>query len=77
LFRNLSHILGSTKLSSLFSVSPTFAIGLTVAIAFILLASNIAIIDAQQQLTSQPGGTNNGAFATATPPPTTTALKTF
>jgi hypothetical protein len=76
LFRNLSHILGSTKLSSLFSVSPAFAIGLTVAVAFILLASNFAIISAQQ-VTSQPGGTNNGAFATATPPPTTTALRTF
>jgi hypothetical protein len=30
----------------------------------------------QQQVTSQPGGTNNGAFATATPP-LTTALRTF
>jgi hypothetical protein len=54
------------------------AITLTLAIAFILLASNFVVINAQQQqqqLTSQPGGTNNGAFATATPQ--TTPLNIF
>jgi uncharacterized membrane protein YgcG len=62
------------KSSYSFSVSSAFAIGMTVSIAFILLASNFVIISAQQpQMPSQPSGTDNGRFATTT----TTALRTF
>src|SRR5688572_12670335 len=55
--------------SSLFVLSGT-AMGLTaIAIAVILLASNFTIINAQQQqLTSQPGGIENGATPATTTP---------
>jgi hypothetical protein len=44
------------------SVSSMSAIGLTIAIAFILLASSFMLINAQQQqFTSQPGGVVDGA----------------
>src|SRR5215210_5998562 len=49
------------------------AIGLTVtaiAIAIILLASNFTIINAQQSLTSQPGGIENGTTTAPTIPTT-------
>ena len=60
-------ILDTTKKSSPLSVSSRAAIGLTLVIAFILLASNFVIISAQQQqLTSQPGRVSNG-ISPATP----------
>jgi hypothetical protein len=52
--------------SSSLSISSPSAIGLTAAIAVILLAANFTITNAQQQLTSQPGEIENGTAATIT-----------
>jgi Na+-translocating ferredoxin:NAD+ oxidoreductase RnfE subunit len=43
------------KMSSSLAVSSVSAIGVTLAIAFILLVSNFTIINVQQQLTTHPG----------------------
>src|SRR5918998_2283869 len=58
-------------MSSSLPVSSPSAMGLTLAIAVILLASNFTIINAQQQqqqLTSQTGQIENGTTAAATTP---------
>jgi hypothetical protein len=51
----LSLILGIMKMSSSLAASSVSAIGVTLAIAFILLVSNFTIINVQQQLTTHPG----------------------
>ncbi|HEX5978117.1 MAG TPA: hypothetical protein VFY68_12615, partial [Nitrososphaeraceae archaeon] len=54
-------------MSLTFPVSSASGLGLTLAIAIILLASNFTIINAQpQQLTSQPTQFENGTTAAAT-----------
>jgi hypothetical protein len=62
------------KMSSSLPISSAYAIGLTLAIAFILLASNFTIIIAQQQqqqqLTSQPGEIENRTTAALRAPTT-------
>jgi hypothetical protein len=64
------------KMSSSLPISSAYTIGLTLAIAFILLASNFTIVIAQQQqLTSQPGEIENGT-TTALRAPTTTFQST-
>ena len=78
LFRNLFLVLGIMKMSSSLTISAAYAIGLTLAIAFILLASNFTMIIAQQQqqqqqqqLTSQPGEIENRTTAALRTPTTT------
>jgi hypothetical protein len=46
---------GHYEMSSSLAVSSVSAIGVTLAIAFILLVSNFTIINVQQQLTTHPG----------------------
>jgi hypothetical protein len=54
-------------MSPMFPVSSASGLGLTLAIAIILLASNFTVINAQpQQLTSQPTQFENGTTAAAT-----------
>jgi hypothetical protein len=68
------------KISPPLSVSSRSAIGLTLAIAFILLASNFTMIIAQQQqqqqLTSQPGEIENRTTTALRAPTTTTFQST-